>query len=159
MVSDKPFHEIDKDALDEEWVAQPAYFAKYAKRLADKRAEIDAQKAKVDVIEAEIDRDIRKDPAAFGIAKITEDVIKRTIVLQVRHFNALAKLNELKHEAGVLSAVVEALDHRKRSLENLVTLWCQEYWSEPRAPKGAARDMTDKAEKRSIRRKGMKEKN
>lgn len=147
---------IDKDRLDEEWVGQPARFLKYAKRLADARASLETSEARLDVVKADLDRRVRTEPELFGISKISEDRIKATIILQDAYQKAVKETIELKHRVDVYKAVVDGLSHRKTALENLVVLYCQEYWAEPRAPKGEAREVMEKAGKRSIRRKGMK---
>lgn len=145
---------IDEHRLDEEWVRQPAVFGRYALKLAEKRSELDAAKSRLDVVEAETDRDIRKMPENYGISKITEVVVERTIKIQLPYMRAVDKVNRLKHEVAVVQAYVDALDHKKKALENLVMLWLNSYFAEPRLPKGPARERMNDVVKREVRSRG-----
>lgn len=145
---------IDEHQLHVEWINQPRLFGQYAEMLANKRAELDSAKARFDVVVAELDRDIRKMPESYGISKVTESAVEKTVVLQVKHFKALERVNNLKHEVAIVQAMVDALDHRKKALENLVILHCQNYWGEPRLPRGEARDRIDGEVKREVRTRG-----
>lgn len=141
MERDDDVFAIDKDRLDEEWVSQPLLYYKYAMRLADAREEFDRAKARKEVVEAELDAAIRRDPPAFGLEKITDDAIKKAIIRQRRHTEAQEELIKAKHTMDVLDLTVDTLDQRKRALEKLVDLRLKEYFSEPRASVGAREDM------------------
>lgn len=132
---------IDKDRLDEEWVNQPLLYYKYAMKLADAREDFERAKARKDVVEAELDAAIRRDPPAFGLEKITEDALKKAIIRQRRYTEAQEELIKARHSMDVLEVKVNTLDHKKRGLEKLVDLWAREYFSEPRASVGARDDM------------------
>lgn len=132
---------IDKDRLDEEWVNQPLLYYKYAMKLADAREDFERAKARKDVVEAELDAAIRRDPPAFGLEKITEDALKKAIIRQRRYTEAQEELIKARHSMDVLEVKVNTLDHKKRGLEKLVDLRLKEYFSEPRASAGAREDM------------------
>lgn len=132
------FFDLDSNRLDGEWLNQPRLYHENALKLADARAELERAKSHRDVVAAELDREIRLDPAAFDIAgKVTEGAITNTILLQKRHRLAEEQVIQAKHTVDVLVAVVEALDHRKKALENLVQLEARDYFSAPRAPVGS----------------------
>ena len=48
-----------------------------------------------------------------------------------------------KHKVDVLQVVVDALDHRKKALENLVTLHGMSYFASPKAPKEIRNDVKE----------------
>lgn len=141
---------VDKDSLDEEWVEQPDLFHKYAVKLADARLAIEEAKAELDVTQSELDRDLRADPEAYDIPKVTETALSNAILLQPEYKKALAKVNQARHHQDILQAAVTALDHRKKALENLVFLHGQSYFSSPRARGEDAEGMRE-AEKKSVR--------
>ncbi len=149
------FTDLDEHSLEKEWIAQPKMFHFYARRLADARKEYEEAKINRDIVEAEIDKDIRLHPDRFMIPKITEEVVKKTTILQRGYKSAQEKVIQAKHRQDVLQASVDALEHRKKALENLVQLWSQDYFSEPRIPRnGEVKEKLQEAEKKDIRKRG-----
>lgn len=129
--------EIDMGRLHVEWARQPDVYHDAARDLAEKRAELDTLKAKMDVAGAECDREIREAPATFGISKITEASVEKGVILHPRYQAALKAVNKSKYDVGILQAMVDALDHKKKALEHLVQLHLADYFSDPRIPKSA----------------------
>lgn len=139
--------EPDKDALDEEWVRQPELYHSYATQLADARMKLEMRKNKLEVVKAELDKEIREDPSEYGIVKVTEGAIAAIIVVNPRYVKALEKVNDGRHAVDILTAAVNALDHKKKALENLVYLHGQNYFSSPHA-KGMSGDEIDRASRK-----------
>ncbi len=142
----------DPERLDYEWTRQPKLYLKYSLKLADARLALAEAKAQLEVTEAEVARDIRDDPASYGMDKVTEKSVEAAIVIQPPCLAAAKILREAQHRVDVLGSVVGALDHRKKALENHVTLFCYQYTSVPKAPEGAGREHTREAEKRATRK-------
>lgn len=155
MGTEFKFFEIDEHRLDSEWVRQPAVYYRYAVKLADARTAYEQAKAARDVTVAELDREIRTHPEVYGVAKITEGVVEKTVLLQPEYQKAIAEVIDAKHQMDMLQAAVDTLEHRKRALENLVSLHGQNYFSTPRAPHGTEEEM-DEAVKRHTRKKGKR---
>lgn len=145
--------QIDRDSLDVEWVNQPSLYFKHASRLADARRDSDEAKSDLEVMKAELDKQIRSDPTAFGMSKATEVSIAATVSSSAAYQLAQQAVFDAKHKVDIFQALVTALDHRKKALENLVSLWSQSYFAAPKAPEGSEERMED-VKKRSIRRKG-----
>lgn len=145
------FFDLDLNRLDKEWISQPKIYFKYASKLADARRELEEQKAELDIVRAEIDKEIRDDPALFDIVKTTETLITNTILQQKRYQEAQAKVRTAKHDMDILQAAVSALDHRKAALENAVKLHGQNYFSTPVATDENSKEIVDDIEKRSAR--------
>ncbi len=141
---------LDENLLDKEWINQVAHFFKYARKLARARKGHEEAKADLAVTEAELARDIRASPEAFQLPPKppANDVVEKTILLRVEHTRARDAVIIAKHRVDVLQAYVDALDHRKKALENLVHLRAMNYFSEPVAPK-VARDQTERAERQA----------
>lgn len=139
------FFELDPNRLHEEWVAQPKLYHKYADRLADARNKYEQDKANLELIEAELSLEIRKDPLLFGLEKATEDAIKKAVLVQKKYREALVWTMKRKHVVDTMSAIVQALDHRKKALEKLVDLRLADYFSEPKESKRAKEESERKA--------------
>lgn len=135
---------IDESALDVEWLDQPRLFLKYAKHLAECRRKLDIAKEELELVKAELDKDIRSNPDKYELSKITESVVQNTIVLQKRYIKAVQNLNDVKYEVDIALAAVRAFEQRKDALENLVKLHGQQYFAGPRVP----RDITKEWETR-----------
>ena len=149
---ERPFLDLDQDRLDEEWIAQPKLYFEWAEKLADARLARDTAKTKVEVVRANLGRDIREDPESFDIPKITESVVAATIIQQPEFKAAQTNLLQAQHSMGVLEAAVVSLDHRKKALENLVYLHGQNYFSSPRV-EGEAGEVIEEEVKKRVRRK------
>lgn len=154
MAINPDLFEIDVENLDEEWMMQPKVFLKYSLKSVDARETFERAKAKLDVVKAELDLMIRRDPATFDLEKITESAITNTILLQPEYKEAQEEVHAAQHAYNVLQATVQALDHRKRALENLVDLHGMQYFAEPQAGK-AGRSAVDDITKLKTRRRGQ----
>src|SRR5687767_666985 len=109
----KKIHEIDKFALDVEWVNQPALYVEYAERLAEQNKRLDYAKSELELVVAELDKDIRSHwQTKYAIEKLTETVVSNTIILQPKYQVALKSLNETKHDVAVLRIAVDGLEMR-----------------------------------------------
>lgn len=146
--------EIDIDSLDEEWVGQSPLYFRYAKKLADARDRLERRKTELDLVYAECDRDIRKNPKKYKLAKISETAIKSAIYEHPEYREIQDIVHKAKHRVDVLGAAVQALEHRKRALENLVELHGQSYFATPVA-KGEAKEAVEQAAKKSVRKRGQ----
>lgn len=125
---------IDKYKLDEELVKQPRLYGEYALKLADAREEYERAKARRDVIEAELDQDVRNNPSEYGIAKVTEGAVEKMVTAHKRMIAATEKMITLKHQVDILFAMVTALEHRKTALEQLCYLHGRDYFAKPLMP-------------------------
>ena len=158
MSMEKDF-QIDKMRLDEEWLNQPKLYFKYAKAHADARRKVDEAKNKLKVMEAEADSAVRSDPAQYGLAKVTDTAVKAVITSLPALARAEEELLALQHEVKVMEAATWALEHKKKSLENLVQLHLADYYSEPQTKNPSSKsDDNDTAEaaRRALRRRGKR---
>lgn len=133
---DKDLFHLDPDRLDEEWVAQPSLYHEHALVLAEAREHYERAKAERDLVAAELDREVRSDPARFGLDKVTEAAVQTAVATQKRLAQATNAVITARFETDKAQAVVDALEHRKKALENLVQLRLSDYFAEPRPPKG-----------------------
>ena len=132
---------------------QPRLYHKYARKLANAKQTLEECKARLELVNAELDREIRLNPLGFGLEKITETVVANTIIVQQGYKEAQEEYIAGKHRVDEVQAVVTTLDHRKRALESLVTLHGQDYYSTPRFKDADARDIIDRVESDAVRKK------
>jgi hypothetical protein len=130
--------EIDESSLDIEWLNQPMLFMKYSQHSAQMRRKVDEAKQNLDVVKAEVDRDIRENPDKYDISKITEGSVSSAILVSANYKKAFKEYLDAKYEADMAQAAVIAFDQRKTALENMVRLHGQQYFAGPKVP----RDLT-----------------
>lgn len=147
--------DIDLMNLHKEWERQARLYHKYAVRSADAKSALDTAKSRLDVIEAELAMSIRRSPEKYGMAKATDNSVKECVPTRPEYQNAVHEVNTAKYKVAILEAKVTALDHKKRALESLVSLFLSDYWSEPRAPKGAGQKVSE-SEKTALRQRGQR---
>jgi len=150
---------IDEQALDVEWLEQPRITLQYAKWVADLEERKDRAKELVEVMKAELDKDIRSNPDKYGLAKITEGAVQNTIILQPEYREAQEAYIEAKHESDIAKAAMRAVDTKKMALENLVKLFGLSYFAGPSVPRNLAEERAKKQKEsnqkvaRAMRRK------
>lgn len=129
----KSFIALDKHNLDEEWVGQPAMFRRYSRLLAEATRSVEMAKASYDVTMAEVCMDIRMNYSAYNLKKQPSDPTTKQVALtEPRIRKAQQVLIDAKFREDQLQADVNALAQRKSALQDLVVLFLQDYWAEPR---------------------------
>jgi len=137
---------ININALDDEWLNQPALYMKYSEFASKAKHEMDQAKEELDVTKAETDLAIRENSKKYTeLEKITESVISSLITLDQDVRNAVQKFNQAKHDYDILNSAVWAFEQRKTALENLVKLLGQEYFSAPKEPRNHSTNFDSKA--------------
>ena len=101
---------IDEQALDVECLEQPRITLQYAKWVADMERKKDRAKERVDVVKAELDKDIRNNPDKYGLAKVTEGAVQNTIILQPEYREAQEAYIKAKHESDIAKAAMLSFD-------------------------------------------------
>lgn len=141
--------DLDQLRLDRDWLNQAKLVYEYGCQLADARDLYERRKRKRDVLTAELDLAIRKNPAKYGLEKTTENSIASTILLDIGLQQAENRVLSAKHNMDLLQALMHALEDRKKALEHLVSLWTKSYFAEPQAPEGA-KELIDKMEDKRL---------
>ena len=132
--------QIDVGALDKDWANQSALYHDYAMKLADAKLALLHAQNNLKKIEAELAVAVREDPAKFveGATKPTDELVKVAVQRHPDVVNARDAIAIATYDVEVLKAACLSLDHKKKALENLVSLHGQDYFSAPRTPTGAA---------------------
>jgi hypothetical protein len=124
---------IDHLDLERELIRQPILYLKYSELAVDANFEKDRAKELLRTVESEIDLDIRQNWDDFGFdSKPTEGGIRACITQQPKYISTLDEyMNAVKTYNSLTGAKV-ALEHKKKSLELLVSLLIRGYSAEPR---------------------------
>lgn len=118
---------INHHALEQELLKQPTLYDKYSSRAAEIRAKRDALRVKLKVRTGEIAKDLRISGIPGGI-KVTESAIQEAIDRSEELATISYALSELDRDLNLAEGVVEALRHKKSSLDNLVYLATSSYY-------------------------------
>lgn len=156
MSSDPKDFQIDPHALDVEWLRQPELYHIYAGKLADAKRNLEELKHEQDRVEAELQIAIRDNPDDYGLPKVTEAVVAAAVKDLPAYQRAQKAVVIAKHIVDLLQADCTALDHKRKALENLVTLHGLDYFSEPRAYTKEAHDGIEEIQTDSVRRRGRR---
>jgi len=128
--------QIDPEALDTEWLKQPALYAKYGTLEARASDEVKNAQGCLDVLEAELRKKIVGNPAEYtGVSKPNLDTVNAVIATDPEIQKARKNVQEAQYEQSIFKIAVKAMDMKKTALENLVKLLLGNYFSGPQAPR------------------------
>ena len=122
---------IDPHDLPEEWMKQPVLFMQYIELASNACKLRDQAKENVDVVKAEVDAQIRKNPELFGVVKITENQVSNIILTNDRYKEAVSALHDANLKYALLQGAVRAFEQRKSALENEVKMLLGGIYSVP----------------------------
>jgi len=122
--------EIDEHRLDAEWLKQPSLILQYSEDQALAKKRLERARQRVDRVKAETFKDICKTPSKYGLTKTTVDAMRSAVDLQPEVKAANDAVAEAVYQAERYRGVLSALDHKKKALENLVTLYLRNYYSD-----------------------------
>jgi len=135
---------IDKDNLELEWEKQSHLYYFYAEQSANAIEAQQIAKEEVEVLEAQLDRDIRNDPESYDIMdKLTEKKVMSAIWGEEDYKNTKTKAIECTKTVNVLKGILTAFDHKKSALESLTRLFLSNYYAEPIIPEKTKSRITE----------------
>ena len=133
---------IDKYSLEEECVRQPDLYAKYAKFFAEAEREVSLATLERNKVEAELDKEIQLRHEIHGFPKPPAvETIKRWIKAQPKYLIAQQNIIEAQYKFSIIDGIKWSLQHRKMSLEQLVNLFLNNYYSD--IPVKGAKEVRD----------------
>ena len=125
---------IDDSALDLELLEQASLFMMYAKHYANTQRSLDEEKQKLDIVKADIDKQIREHPEKFKIEKVTEGAIQSAILTEGSYNIAYKKYLDAQYEKNMAGNAVQSMNMRKEMLEGMIKLLAQSYFAGPSVP-------------------------
>jgi len=124
---------INKYRLDEELVKQPQLFYKWAKAEVTASDKAARAKDRVEITKSEIEIRIRRNPEAYDLPSNPKEALVKAAVCthpKVKRDNS-RYLRALRTKR-LLESAVKSMEHRKKSLEGLVTTNIQMHFSTPK---------------------------
>lgn len=136
MINYRADLKIDRYNLEEELIRQPQLYMQWAIKSANATIEKEEAKNKLEVVKADIDKEIRSDPERYGFpdGKATEAGVKLQIAKHKRVKRYTKLYLEALRDEKILAEAKTAFHHRKKMLESLVSLNVQLHFAEPRVP-------------------------
>lgn len=122
---------VDKYALDIEWEKQPTLYQMYLDQAVELRKEVTECQKQLDLVEAKLSLDIKKNPSLYGLDKVVESSVQAVLILHPDRQKAYDDLIQRQYEKNLIDDVVKALEHKKSALEELVRLYLSGYYSRP----------------------------
>ena len=120
----------DFNALHFEWSQQPDLAHSYGVELAEARKAVDIAEKAMDVEKAKAYK------RAVEVVKSPVDAVKAEAALDEKYLKRLDDYNTAKYQLGLVQAAYESIgNQKKRALENLVTLYGQQYYAAPIEPR------------------------
>lgn len=144
---------IDESALDTEWLQQASLTFKYCQMEAEARKAVDDTKSRLDIVKAELDKEIRNNPEKFNLPKITESAIKSAILVNENYINAKDEYSQAQYELNMAQAAVRAIYAKKDALENLVRLHGQQYFAGPSVPRDLSKEWENRQKQTNSNKK------
>lgn len=145
---------VDKNNLDEEWTKQAEAAYEYGKAAANAHSEYEHKKNSLEAVRAGLDSDIRAAPDDYNLPKVTEGAIANAVILEEDYQVAHNQMLEARHKYEVAKAAVNAMEHKKKALEDLVRLYGMSYFGEPQARDESQKEALADMHKTGSRRKG-----
>lgn len=121
---------INKFKLDEECLSHSSIYFRYAEAQQEAKTEVSKADDNLKLTLAEREVAIRKAFADAG-TKVTESLISANVERDENVLQARRKLRKAQDIFNKLTVAVQAFEHRKSELDNLVKLYCSGYYSTP----------------------------
>jgi alkylhydroperoxidase/carboxymuconolactone decarboxylase family protein YurZ len=114
--------QVNEENIHMELSILPSQIFEAGEMVADTRRAMDEYKRQLELMESQMDGQIRANPALYNISKITEGAITAAIEMIPDIQELKQKIIEGKHANDVSYAAANALDAKRKSLESLVQL-------------------------------------
>lgn len=146
--------QIDPDSLDVEWLEQANHFYKYSDALDEAvairnnlKTEVERKEKEIDMLKAKLELEIRSNPDAFDLEKVTDSSVKAAILSSDSYeksleelFELKSELNEAQNKVSALYTDVNTMQEKKEALKNLVVLLNQQYFCTPSIPRNLTQE-------------------
>lgn len=133
---------INKYKLDEECLSHSSLYFRYSSMQADAKTRVSKAKDNLELVEAERNLAIRKTLSESG-TKVTEAMITSALIVDKEVIEAKNQVREAEDVFMKLSVAVQAFEHRKSELDNLVKLYCSGYYSVPNSGSDVKKDINE----------------
>lgn len=122
---------IDPENLDVDCMEHPNLYMDWAERAVHAKADMEDAKDNLDTVLASCEIEARELPHLYGISKVTDASIKAAVSACKPVRKAKKRYSEARRRYYKLERCDRAMEHRKRMLENMVTLHAHQYFAGP----------------------------
>ena len=122
--------QIDENALERECVDHPHLYAEIGEMCVEAKTNATRLKEHIDYLKADLSARVRSDPGNFGIAKVTEGSIAAAVATQKELVAAIQEHTDAQEISDHFQVLLAAAEHRRSMLNNVVSLWENNYYSE-----------------------------
>lgn len=130
---------IDKFHLDDEAQNLPSIIGKYHEKVYKRTQELSQLELDLEREEAVARKNVRDEFLLKG-TKFTVDMVNDGVALTEAVHQLRLEVADARAEVAYLKGVLSALDAKKLSLNNLVSLYCKAYYDNEKAKNGDYRE-------------------
>lgn len=120
---------IDKFKLEEEATKQVTLMEKISNLLPRARELSLAAKNRLEVIESDLAKEIRKNPKKYKLDKVTDTVVYKETKTQPEYKRAFSSYLFAKTKEEQLSILLNTIQERGRMIKTLTELWLNNYYT------------------------------
>lgn len=113
---------VNKRNLPDDWEKQPEVYRYWADEWAFAVSDRDRAKEQKEMVYADLDSEVRLDPDAFELEKLTEPSIAATIKRQQEYIDACERVHDANLVVNRMVAARDAMEHKRDTLKNLTKL-------------------------------------
>lgn len=141
---------IDEFNLDEKWRTYPAKYMSLCDALNDQRLQVEELRHKFDLLKSGKSLDVKDDPTKYGFKRATEATVDAIVEQQPDIMRMKEEIRLATYVMKKYQSLVDAMDSKKKALENLVHLASMQYYSEPTAKAGTSPLVGKKIREKSV---------
>ena len=156
ILSDDLF--LDRYDLPTEWETHPQAYMYWADEYTYAVFDRDRQKDQVDLVMADLDGEIRNDPDAYELTKVTDSSVAAAIKRTQLYKDEQEKMHQANLVVNRTAAAKSAMDHKRRALDNMTTLLINEFYNSNTAPAESVVSRGNKSQARFTQAQKDKEK-
>ncbi len=125
----KPRMPIDRTRLDEECAGQAVLYNEVGEIVAELKRDARTAKDFVDRERSRIRKEIRENPGAHGISKLTESALEDGVNTHPDYLKACQQYAEAQYLSDLGASLITSAEERKSMIKDAVTLYIHEYYS------------------------------
>lgn len=113
---------VNRNTLEVDLGSIPNDIKLWADSVVEAQLDLMLAEQTLELTQAKLSLAIRGNPTEYGIAKITEDLVKAVVIVQPGYQAALTDYNTKKNAVNAAKAVLDAQEVRRSSLKHLTEL-------------------------------------
>lgn len=132
VLSDDLF--INRHDLPTEWENHPQTYMYWADEYTYAVLDRDRQKDQVDLTFADLDGQIRNDPDAYQLTKVTDSSVAAAVKRTDLYQSEMEKLHQANLLVNRMAAARSAMDHKRKALDAMTSLLLNQFYNSNTVP-------------------------